>query len=244
MEHSHEYAAPRRRRWVWVWLAILAMVAGAAAIAVHQSWIRIPPNWQPWGPVTLDEPPTWFARYQINGLAGEPPACYAALDRSALKWRRVPERPIANGCGLEGGARILRSQVPWSGPFETTCAMTAAVYWWEAELQALARRHVGSELVRIDHLGSYACRNVNSAESGRRSQHATANALDIAGFRFEDGTRASVLADWGEGSPEGRFLAAAHETACGLFNTVLGPDYNSLHANHFHMDLGRARICR
>jgi hypothetical protein len=244
MEHSHENAAPRRRRWVWVWLAILVMAAGAAAIAVHQSWIRIPPNWQPWGPVALDEPPTWFARYQINGLAAEPQACFAALDHAALDWRQLAERPIENGCGLEAGKRITRSHVPWSGPFDTTCAMAAALYWWEAEVQDLARVHMGSELARIDHLGSYACRNVNSTQGGRRSQHATANAIDIAGFRFADGRQASVFADWGEDSDEGRFLTAAHDAACDFFNTVLGPDYNSLHANHFHLDLGRARICR
>ena len=122
--------------------------------------------------------------------------------------------------------------------------MTAAIYWWEAELQALARTHMGSDLARIDHLGSYACRNVNSTECGRRSQHATANALDIAGFRFADGRTASVLDDWSADSPAGRFLAAAHDAACGYFNTVLGPAYNDLHANHFHLDLGRARICR
>lgn len=235
---------PRRRSFGWGWLAILVMIAGLGVIAVQQSWIRIPPNWQPWGPVALDQPPTWFARMQVNGLAADPRACYGALDRSELDWRQLAERPIVNGCGLEDGARIVRSHVPWNGPFDTTCAMTAAIYWWESELLALARAHMGSDLVRIDHLGTYACRNVNSAESGRRSQHATANAIDIAGFVFADGRRASVLADWGDDSPQGRFLVAAHDAACGLFNTVLGPDYNNAHANHFHLDLGRSRICR
>lgn len=236
--------APRRRRSGWGALAILVIVVCLGAIAVDRAWVRIPPNWQPWGAVDLDAEPSWFARMQINGLAADTEACYATLDRSAMQWRPVAERPLTDGCGITGGAIITRSHVPYSGSFQATCAMTAALYWWEADLQRLAAEHLGTELTRIDHLGSYACRNVNSAESGRRSQHATANALDIAGFRLADGRTVSILLDWGDDTPEGRFLAAAHDAACGYFNTVLGPDYNSLHANHFHLDLGRARICR
>ena len=44
--------------------------------------------------------------------------------------------------------------------------------------------------------------------------------------------------------PEGRFLDDIHEGACGLFATVLGPDYNALHANHFHFEMARWGICR
>jgi hypothetical protein len=85
---------------------------------------------------------------------------------------------------------------------------------------------------------------VNSAAGGRRSQHATANAIDIAGFRLADGRSISVLADWGKPTAEGQFLAAARDEACSLFNIVLSPRYNELHANHFHLDLGGFHMCR
>ena len=98
--------------------------------------------------------------------------------------------------------------------------------------------------MRIDQLGTYACRNVNSAASGRRSQHATANAIDIAGFRLADGRSISILDPGAEDTPEARFLAAARDEACRFFNVVLSPDYNRLHANHFHLDLGGFRMCR
>jgi hypothetical protein len=102
--------------------------------------------------------------------------------------------------------------------------------------------HAG--LVRIDQLGTFACRNVDSEAVGPRSQHATANAIDIAAFHFADGRTASVARDYGKDSAQGRFLDAAHDAACGLFNTVLGPRYNRLHATHFHLDMGPYRICR
>lgn len=236
--------AGSRRMGPWAPAAVLVIVVGLAAIAVDRAWVRIPPNWQPWGPVVLDAEPSWFARMQINGLAAEPEACYAALDRSGMTWQAVPERPIVDGCGLVGGVTIRHSHVPYSGSFQATCAIAAALYWWEADIQRLARERLGSELVRIDHLGSYACRNVNSADGGRRSQHATANALDIAGFRLADGRTVSVLHDWGDETPEAGFLHAARDAACRYFNAVLGPDYNRMHADHIHFDLGRARICR
>ena len=49
---------------------------------------------------------------------------------------------------------------------------------------------------------------------------------------------------WGKDTPEARFLTAARDEACRFFNVVLSPDYNRLHANHFHLDLGGFRMCR
>jgi hypothetical protein len=32
--------------------------------------------------------------------------------------------------------------------------------------------------------------------------------------------------------------------ACGTWETVLGPEYNAAHRDHFHLDRGPYRICR
>jgi hypothetical protein len=73
-------------------------------------------------------------------------------------------------------------------------------------------------------------------DAGAWSEHATANALDIAAFRFADGRRVSVVGDW-EGTPEERaFLREVRDGACKLFATVLSPDYNAAHRDHFHLD--------
>ena len=225
-------------------MGLLALAAALAALALYLAWVRIPPNWAPWGAVQLEEQPSWFARLQLNGLEADPLACYAALDRSKLKYRALPDRPPVNGCGLTGGVQMVRSQVAYSSGFRATCGVTAALYWYERELDRLARKTFGSGIARIEHLGTYACRDIAGQGTARRSQHATANAIDIAGFRLADGTSISVLNDWGTDSARGRFLAAALGEGCRFFNTVLGPDYNKAHANHFHLDLGPARLCR
>jgi hypothetical protein len=115
--------------------------------------------------------------------------------------------------------------------------------WYQGALQQAALSQMHARLVRVDQLGTFACRNVNSEAVGPRSEHATANAIDVAGFRFADGRIATVARDYGKDTAEGRFLDAAHTSACTMFNTVLGPRYNRLHANHFHFDMGSYRIC-
>ncbi len=39
-------------------------------------------------------------------------------------------------------------------------------------------------------------------------------------------------------TPQARFLVTVHKAACSLFSTVLGPDANAAHHDHFHLDLG------
>ncbi len=69
------------------------------------------------------------------------------------------------------------------------------------------------------------------------SEHGRANALDISAFTLADGTRIRVKSGWRGDARQRAFLHAVHDGACEQFSTVLGPDYNSLHRDHFHVDL-------
>ena len=117
----------------------------------------------------------------------------------------------------------------------------------------------GDPQIAIDHLGSYACRDINRGEgaasgdnaaSGARSRHATANAFDIAGFTLENGRRISILKEWKSGDTtaapgtEAQMLADVHKGACRFFDGVLGPDYNAVHRDHFHLETGGYSMCR
>lgn len=225
--------------------AFLMLAATAvAALGIIEGWIRVPPNWLPWGAPDLNAKPGWFARIQINGLAADRGACLDVLSRADLDFAPVPDRRVDDRCGFENVVRETRMPVAFDIPATATCSLVAALYWYEAALEAAAARDLGARLTRIDQLGTFACRNINSEIVGPRSEHATANAIDIAAFHMSDGRTVTVAADWGKPTPAGRFLKDAHDAACGLFNVVLGPDYNRLHANHFHLDLGRYRACR
>lgn len=223
-------------------LILLALIAGG--VAVYESWIRIPPNFLPWGTVVLDAKPGWFANIQLNGLSADGNACRATLGRSTLKFSVMADRKIGEECGFTDVVRAESTPIAFSPKPVATCSLTAGLYWWQRRLNEIAQVELHTSIVRIDQLGTYACRNINSAAEGRRSQHATANAIDIAAFHTADGRVISIVQDYDKATPEGRFLDGAHDSACDLFNIVLGPKYNRLHANHFHLDFGGFRFCR
>jgi hypothetical protein len=225
-------------------LILLLLVLVAGGVAVYESWIRIPPNFLPWSEVMLDERPGWFANVQLNSLSTDGAACRAALGRSKLKFSVMGDRKIGEDCGFTDVVRADATPIAFSPRPVATCSLTAGLYWWQRRIDEIAQADLHTRVVRIDQLGTYACRNINSAAEGRRSQHATANAIDIAAFHLADGRVISVLKDYGKDTPEGRFLNAAQDEACALFNIVLGPRYNSLHANHFHLDMGGFQMCR
>jgi hypothetical protein len=210
---------------------------------LYQNHIHIAPNTLPWEPIDLNAPPGWIARWQLSRLSADGARCRAALDATPQNITPLKDRRIDDACGFVNVVRVERSPIAFAPPTTATCDLTAALFWYQQKLQEAAQSQMHARLVRIDQLGTFACRNVNSEAVGSRSQHATANAIDVAGFYFADGRVATVARDYGKPSAEGRFLDAAHGAACGLFNTVLGPRYNRLHATHFHLDMGPYRIC-
>jgi len=86
----------------------------------------------------------------------------------------------------------------------------------------------------------YACRTRNSRKGARISEHGKGRAIDIAAFRLDNGDEISVLDDWNS-SRKGRILRRLHASACGPFGTVLGPDSDRHHQDHFHFDTARHR---
>ena len=43
-------------------------------------------------------------------------------------------------------------------------------------------------------------------------------------------------------STTAQFLRAAHTSACSIFGTVLGPEANAAHNNHFHLDMAERKV--
>ena len=137
-----------------------------------------------------------------------------------------------------------KSRYPYSSAVKANCGLVAAMAIWEKQVvEPAAALYFQSKVQSVDHLGIFSCRNVRGS-SMRRSQHAAARAIDIKGFKLENGRIISVQTDWDIDAPEGRFLRHIHEKSCPIFRGVLGPDYNSLHADHFHLDVGPYNICR
>jgi len=228
----------------------LSLLLFAAAIYISEPWRAIPPEWNPWAPLALDHPMNMVTRWKLNQLRNSPAQCQAVLEadqQGTLDYTALEDYTPVEGCPLTNVVRINNTGVGFNAPFTVTCPLAVAWVMFERQqLQRLAVMHLDSEVSQINHYGSFACRNVYNRSSGRRSQHATASAFDVAGFRLDDGSTVSVLRDWDrvEDPQKAAFLRDVHSEACGFFGTVLGPDYNQPHENHFHFDTSNFGFCR
>lgn len=173
-------------------------------------------------------------------------ACYADLSRLGVRFNPLPDRDHGGGCRLVGTVQLIDIGLPVTNLTAMRCGLARGfVGWTRGDVAPAARAMLGSELVRIESFGSYACRNTIGTEHARLSGHAIANAVDIGGFVLADGRRITVADGWRSSDPGVQaFLRAIRLSACRRFGTVLGPDYNAVHANHFHLEDDHANFCR
>ena len=224
------------RRILALALAVAALVL--AAINARALLDRV-------APFDLDQPPSWATGLHLYFFRNDSKACFAALDRGKIDYLAAPVRPIENGCGYTDAAILRRAGVSYGGDLLLRCgALVPLLLWQRYAVEPAAQQTFGSRVVAIRNYGTYSCRNINHAPDRPRSQHATANAIDVAGFVLADGTRISIARDWRDTGAKGRFLHAARDGACRFFGVVLSPDYNALHHDHFHMDASRWHVCR
>ena len=175
--------------------------------------------------------------------------CLATLGAARANFTPLPDQYYGAGCSTLGTVKLasLRSDDAMLGLSNlgpVTCPLAETFAGWARfGVDRAAQQILGSALVRIETMGSYNCRNV--AGSGRRSAHATANAIDVSGFVLADGRRITVSGDWQAQSPRVRqFFSAIHSSACKRFGTVLGPAYNAAHRDHLHLELSGSAYCR
>jgi hypothetical protein len=224
--------------------APLIVVAFLVALAFYAVRL-IPPQHAPWTPLVLEQPVGMATHMKLRGLLGDESACSAVLATAAdLQTRPAAGDAGTDQCPLTNAVAFERSSLSYGGEFATSCSLAAALYIWEREVLApAAQTHLNSHVERVDQIGSFACRNIYNRSEGRLSEHASANALDITGFRLANGERVSVLADWGRDTANGQFLDALVDASCPVFSGVLTPAYNRAHRDHLHLDMGPYRIC-
>lgn len=233
-----------RRRAPWGCLVVLVAIAIAALFGwrEYQRILREDPQSLPWTDLSLDQPVGRFTSQKLARLTAEPERCRALLAAAGSTDRPVPPvRPDTAQCGYDDGMALARGGTrPLYAPagLVTACPVAAALHLWEGAVQREAEARLGSRVARIEHYGSYSCRRRNGATTGEWSEHATADAVDIAGFVLADGRRLTIVGDWSKGDAEEQgFLRAVRDRACDLFTVTLSPDYNEAHRDHLHLDM-------
>lgn len=230
----------RRLRRALITAIVLALLIGGALLGYAS--LRHRPQDLPWTRLDLSQPIGIFTGRKLAGLTDDYTQCRVLLRAAGVRYTMLPKLSGDNPkCGYSDGIRFApggsREIALRPRNLAISCPVAAALALWEWEIiQPAAQKHFGSAVVEIEHLGSYSCRRIYGRSAGDWSEHATADAVDIAAFRLADGRRISVLADWDEGADKAAFLREVRTGACKLFSTVLSPDYNAAHRDHLHLD--------
>lgn len=242
---------PRRRTRL---LSIIARRLTTAALLgllllsglVGGGVVVVPRHLNPFVPLRVADEVNWLTRIKLSRLEHNAPQCLSVLADADVSFTPVADDQEGQGCILQGAVQVKRASRALSDSFTASCPLAVAwALFDEHVIGPAARRHLGLDVVRVIHVGSYACRNINHRVTGRRSEHATANAIDIVGFVLADGQEVTLRRDWSEkNAPRAAFLRALRDGACGFFDVVLSPDYNEAHRDHFHFDMGAYRACR
>lgn len=169
-------------------------------------------------------------------------ACLEALDLRGVAYRMVTEHASIGGCNPANAVQLNGLLVPFDKPATMTCEMAVLLDDFEINVvQMAAQRYFHRRVTRIEHFGAYSCRNVSGTR--RLSEHAHGQAIDIAGFELDDGTRIMVKDHWTRAGIKSRFLQDVARGACRIFNVVLTPKSNAEHLNHLHLDIGPYPLC-
>jgi len=184
----------------------------AAKLPAATIKIQIAPSW----PKTLPEAKAEKDAAKLPPEAWAPDVIAAAKARCEVILKKIgavaiPEAPIKLGsCGAPAPIQLVsigkNPQVAISPPAVVTCELAEALsLWLEKDLQPLSRTYFNTEIIKIESMSSYSCRNAYGRKGGKLSEHGVANALDIRGFVTANAKTAYVLEDWGK--PQREILA-------------------------------------
>ncbi len=161
------------------------------------------------------------------------------INRGGLVAEKIGNIPGPGACGVKNAYRVTEAAgVKLSQPATIRLATAQRLDSWLRNHAAPIIGIRGGGLVGIQVAAHYACRNRNNRAGGRLSEHAKGNAIDISAFILADGTQITVLGWRGR---DGNVLKRLHASACGPFGTVLGPESDRHHQDHFHFDIADYR---
>lgn len=239
-----------KRSWALISGLAAFCFAGALTFIGYQLLVHpdtpLPRQWNPTQPLVVSDPVTPLTGWKLNRATATFDQCLETLAGHASIERLAPITESAQ-CFMNDRVTLRGVGSARLRPLETRCAIALRMAMWERHsVQPAASALLGSHVTSITQIGSYNCRSMRTASgpSTRMSTHATADAIDISGFRLANGTQIRLIADWDAASPKSAFLRSVRDGACDWFKMTLSPDYNRLHADHFHLQSRGWGLCR
>ena len=159
----------------------------------------------------------------------------------AIKGRRIAPIPgTMAGCGVQNPVKIEAiAGVAFKPAVTLNCATARSLETWINRGVHPAVGNYGGGVVSMYSPSHYSCRTRNGQPGAKLSEHAKGNAIDITHMTLRNGTKITLLDGWNGPRKHRRILRTLHKAACGPFGTVLGPESNRFHRDHFHFDVAR-----
>ncbi len=226
--------------------ALFAVALIGLIAAVFHPDTPLPDEWNPTTPLRVNSPVTSLTGWKLQAALDNDALCLAILQDAATYQPQPPLEDSAE-CFIKPRVSLSTVGPVTLAPVETRCQTALRVAMWERHgLQAAAQRHMQTDVREIRHFSSYSCRQMRttSGDRTRMSTHATADALDVSGFVLANGETVDLKRDWPGSGPNAAFLRDAFEAACLWFPVALGPEFNALHADHFHLQTRGWGLCR
>ncbi|HEX8044591.1 extensin family protein [Rhizobium sp.] len=178
-------------------------------------------------------------------------ACLTQLTAIGATFKDIPHIDDGNGCGIDKPIALTEPlpgiQLKPEGTMRCETALALAHWMKESVIPSAAALKDNGRIVTINQASTYICRLRNNATTGKISEHARGNAIDIAGFTFENGKTIGIEPRREDPTLTGAFQRTASASACLYFSTVLDPDSDAAHETHFHLDVlkrnGGFRYC-
>lgn len=184
-------------------------------------------------------PPQVVARAVVRQQERRRGAVCGAVEIQGEEIGPVPGK--ISGCGVSDAVRVRSvSGIALTRPAVVDCPTARALNTWVVQTARPVLRGIGGGLDRLKVAAHYACRTRNHKTGARISEHGKGRAIDISGFHMRDGSLITVEQGWTAGATT-QAMRRIHRGACGPFGTVLGPDADSFHRDHFHFDTARYR---
>lgn len=168
-------------------------------------------------------------------------ACLTQLTAIGATFKDIPRIDDSNGCGIDKPIALAEPlpgiQMKPQGTTRCETALALAHWMKESVIPSAATLKDNGRIVTVNQASTYICRLRNNATTGKISEHARGNAVDIAGFTFENGKTIGIEPRREDPTLTGAFQRTASASACLYFSTVLDPDSDAAHETHFHLDV-------
>ncbi|WP_299147491.1 extensin family protein [uncultured Tateyamaria sp.] len=231
---------------VYALLTLVLMACVGLFLLIYAPESPLPDALNPRKPLNIADSVTPLTAFKLRRALTNGESCRAALATGA-QFDALNDLETSSQCGIADRVTLRRVGQATMHPVETRCQTALRLAMWHQHgVIPAATRHFGQEVRQLHHASSYNCRQIRttSGGSGRMSAHATAEAIDISGVTLTDGRRIDLINGWDVSEARGPFFKDLRDSACIWFQVTLGPDYNALHADHFHLQHTGWGLCR